>query len=207
MTSSTPMLIYQNIFRNSSGGGMWWNFFDNGATDPTWIRVFNNTFVNNPGGAGVAALNNAAFKAGTHGLFWNNIVYGGDVSVRMDTTDLVTNTQKDRFDFDHNVYFGSSVFGDLAGAGRTFQAWQGLGQDLAGVVADPLFVSSTDLRLRADSPARNVGRAVYNVGGTNGATIPAGAYITGSESIGPTAGYTPPVARPSAPRNLRVRAP
>lgn len=215
MTSSRPMLIYQNVFTNWGGAGVWWNFYDNGVTDPTWIRVFNNTFVSNGGGAAVAAINNSSFKAGTNGLFWNNIVSGGANAVRMDTTDLTTNTRKDRFDFERNVYFGwSTSFGDLAGTGRTFQQWQALGQDVTGLTADPLFVNRAggDYRLQSGSPARTAGRALYGVGGGNGATIPAGAYISGNEVIGPSAGYVPPPvpptpppsAPPAAPTNLRI---
>lgn len=212
MTAARPMLVYQNIFTNWGEAGVWWNVFDNGPTDPTWIRVFNNTFVGS-GGAGVGTYNHTAFKPGTNSLFRNNIVSGGTVSVRMDTTDLTANTRKDRFDFDRNVYHApSDAFGNLAGEDRTFQFWQNLGQDASGTVADPLFVNrgGGDYRLQANSPARSLGRAVHSVGGSDGTVIPAGAYITGSEVIGPSSGYVvdpprdPPLTPPSAPGNLRI---
>lgn len=208
MTSARPMLIYQNIFLNWDTAGVWINVFDNGATDPTWIRVFNNTF-DGSGGAAIGLYNYSVFKAGTNALFWNNIVYGGSHSVRMDTTDLAANSTKDRFDFENNLYFAWTVgFGDLAGQLRTLQSWKGLNQDAASTSNDPLFVNRAgrDFRLQASSPARTMGRSVHGVGGAAGAVIPAGAYISGQETIGPSTVYTPPTTIP-APSNLRFTSP
>lgn len=207
MTSARPMLIYQNIFLNSTEAGLWINVFDNGATDPTWIRAFNNTFVSNSGAA-FGAYNFSYFKAGTNALFWNNIAYGGSHSVRMDTTNLAMNTTKDRFDFENNVYYGWTVgFGDLAGQSRTLASWKSLNQDIASTNTDPLFVdrAGRDFRLQASSPARTTGRAVYGIGGVLGAVIPAGAYITGQEIIGPSIGLGQPTL--PAPANLRFTSP
>jgi hypothetical protein len=189
MTAAKPMLIYQNVFTAWGEAGVWWNMFDNGPTDPTWIRVFNNTFVSDGGGAGVAGFNNTAFKAGTNGLFHNNIISGGSHAVRMDTTDLTATTRKDRFDFDRNVYHGwSSAFGIMSERSQSVQDWKRLGQDTASIVSDPMFVNRRggDYRLQPNSAARTLGRALYGVGGADGTTIPAGAYITGSEQIGPS---------------------
>jgi hypothetical protein len=39
-------------------------------------------------------------------------------------------------------------------------------------------------RVDSDSPARELGRAVHGVGEPDGTPIPAGAYISGDETIG-----------------------
>lgn len=191
MTSKAPMLIYQNLFHAGNDYGVWWNFHDNGRTDGTYVRVFNNTFHDNKFAA-FAAYNNATFKAGTHGLFRNNIVSGGEYAIRMDTRDAKTNATKDRFDFEHNVYFGQRRgFALIADRPAALADWKHVyGQDAANpeaVNADPRFVSATarDFRLDSGSPATELGRAVHGIGGADGRIVPAGAYVTGTERLGP----------------------
>jgi hypothetical protein len=124
MTAQAPMLIYQNIFHSGNDFGIWWNFFDNGPTDGTYIRVFNNTFDEHKGAA-FAAFNNSAFNPRTYGLFWNNIVSGGAYAIRMDGTDMKANTAKDRFDFEHNLYFGQrSGFAELGTTQARLSEWK-----------------------------------------------------------------------------------
>jgi hypothetical protein len=183
MTETKPMLIYQNVFERNREAGVWLTAFDNGATDPKWIRVFNNTFVDN-----VAALfnyNDHIWQPNSGHLYVNNIIVGGEASIRMDTTDVRSNATRDRQTYDRNLYFGAAAFGNMGESAQSFRSWQRLGQDANSLTADPRFVGRGDYRLAADSPARTMGRAVYGIGGADDAVIPAGAYITGDEQIGP----------------------
>jgi len=219
MTQSRPLLAYQNLFINQREAAFWINMFDNGVQNARWVRFFNNTMVSSVTSglvSGMATYNSSAYPAGSNFLMWNNIVVGGTHSVRQDTSDVGLSNAKDRHDFEHNLYFGfSTAFGDLGGNNVALSTWQGTyRQDTAagaGLVADPQFANSAggDYRLRSTSPARTIGRAIYGIGGGNGAVIPAGAYITGSETIGPTNSYVPPppvvgTTPPTAPANLRI---
>ena len=183
MTEERPMIIAQNVFERNREAGMWVTVFDNGASDATWIRVVNNTFVNNE--AAMFNYNHQTWKPGSRHLYVNNIVVGGRVSLRMDTRDVAVNSTRDRQEYDRNVYFNSQEFGTMGGSSRSLNAWQGMEQDRNSRRVDPLFVGPADYRLQPNSPARTIGRAVHGIGGPDGTTIPAGAYITGQERIGP----------------------
>lgn len=183
MSEARPLLIHQNLFFNQRESALWLNMFDNGRWDAKWMRFVNNTLVGNL--AGVASFNNATWPANSHFLIRNNIIVGGGHAIRQDTTDAKINNTKDRQDFDWNVYFGTKGFGELGQQTRTFNWWRDLGQDANSRVVDPQFVAPTDYRLQPNSPARTMGRAAHGIGGADGAIIPAGAYITGQEQIGP----------------------
>jgi len=183
MTEQKPLLVYQNVFLNQREAGFWINMFDHGVQDAKWVRFFNNTLINNV--SAIASFDAGVWPANSHFLFWNNIVSGGEHAVREDTTDVVLNNTKDRNDFDRNVYFATNDFGDLGGVSRGFNWWRGLKQDANSITADPGFRGPTDYRLKPDSRARTLGRALYGIGGPDGTVIPAGAYITGDETIGP----------------------
>ncbi len=183
MTEAKPLLVYQNIFVGQREAGFWINMFDHRVQDARWVRFFNNTLIDNV--AAMASFDAGVWPADSRFLFWNNIVSGGGHAVRQDTTDVALNNTKDRNDFDRNVYHGVKSFGDLGGASRGFGEWRRLKQDANSITADPGFRGPTDYRLKPDSPARAVGRALHGVGGPDGTTVPAGAYITGSETIGP----------------------
>lgn len=224
MSSSRPLLIYQNVFVANRESGLWINFFDNTSVgDARWVRFFNNTIISpttTQSVAGMFTYNNAVWPAGSNFLFWNNIVSGGSHSFLQSTTNVTLNNTKDRHDYEHNMYSAFSVaLTDLNGS-VSLATWQGtFRQDAAAPasqVNDPRFLNLNggDYRLAADSPARTLGRALYGVGGQNGAVIPAGAYITGTEAIGPTTAYVPPPpppgggggggTPPQAPTNLRI---
>lgn len=91
--------------------------------------------------------------------------------------------------------------------GRSYSslsAWQSaVPTDVGGGVGEPSFVSVTnrDFHLNANSPALTAGRDVLGLGagGTIGATIPAGAYVTGNEVVGRRTGPLP-----NPPTQLRV---
>jgi hypothetical protein len=75
--------------------------------------------------------------------------------------------------------------------------------DVGSATGTPGFVDQAngDFHLTTGSPARTVGRDVLGlaVGGAIGATIPAGAYVTGTEIVGRRTGPLP-----NPPTQLRV---
>lgn len=183
MTEQKPMVIAQNVFERNREAGTWVTVFDNGPTDATWIRVVNNTFVNNA--AAMFNYNHQTWKQGSRHLYVNNIVVGGKVAIRMDTANVAVNATKDRQEYDRNVYFDTEAFSSMGGSPRSLSAWQDMGQDANSRRVDPQFAGPSDYRLSPNSPARTIGRATHGVGGPDGTPIPAGAYITGQEQIGP----------------------
>jgi parallel beta-helix repeat protein len=101
-----------------------------------------------------------------------------------------------------NFYHGATQW---ALQGRTFNslaAWLVVAPlDGGWVTGNPMFVDAANgnYRLAAGSPAATVGRDVLGLSGVVGATIPAGAYITGNEVIGRNIGPTP-----NPPTNVTV---
>lgn len=92
----------------------------------------------------------------------------------------------------------------------SFSLWQSTyGFDLNALNGvNPLFVDplNGNFRLQSSSPALTLGRDILDLN-SNGSTtdvIPAGAYITGTETIGLLSVAVSPTAQPIAPRNLRI---
>ena len=213
-TAADPILILQNVFRSNVSGVRILMFND--ATDPTHVKMINNTFDSQTDTALVIGTSgNMPANAGY--VWWNNIVVGGPRAVTVQHP--VSDVTPAKIDAEHNMYFGMGTMAEVGGSNMTFGAWQGLNQDTNdGGTADgvfgvnPQFVAAQDYRLQSGSAARALGRVhpAYIVGGSPGATIPAGAYITGSEDIGLTNGTTtpppppPPPGAPAAPTNVRV---
>jgi len=74
----------------------------------------------------------------------------------------------------------------------SFATWQSGGRDTNGVNGtDPQFTNAAggDFHI-ANATALTTGRVVESIGGTNGDTIPVGAYITGNEEIGIESGVS-----------------
>lgn len=193
-SAAQPLVIAQNIIRDNRLDGVRIHQFGSGSVndEPQHVKVINNTIVRN----GQSALS----TGGSYGVpvpnsghvLWNNI--GSTSSFGVVFEQAASHLTKAKYDFDRNVYHAFTTFAWLAGDDATLAQWRATGQDAASVVGDPLFVSATDLRLRSGSPAQSVGRARYGVGGPDGTVIPAGAYITGNEVIGPS--MTPPPPPP-----------
>lgn len=113
--------------------------------------------------------------------------------------------------FNRNLYYGYTTA--LAQWSESlnidFSTWQAMyRKDVDGLNGvDPQFVSAVlgNYRLQPGSPALILGRDVLDLNG-NGSTvdtIPAGAYLTGTEQIGLLAGPADSVP-PSAPTSLTV---
>lgn len=188
-TSSDPCLIHQNVFEDNDRGIAIVRFGD-GTTDPTHIKTFNNTFYNNDVGYSVGQ-SSTALNDNAGCIFWNNICMNDGYHVEVQSTSVATTLEEDRLSAEHNVYRTPDTnFSELGGSGVSLATWKATyskdSVSPAAITSDPLFVSAgTDFHLQGGSPALTQGRAVHGVGGSDGTTIPAGCYITGSETIGP----------------------
>ncbi len=111
---------------------------------------------------------------------WNNIVLNCRLSVGSTALSGPGDTAHE-----HNIYHGSTQAVANFGSNLSLASWQALSpaQDSASPVAitsDPLFTDEAghDYHLQGGSPAVSQGRTF------GGGTVNAGAYLTGSESIG-----------------------
>ena len=205
-----PVLIYQNIISDADDEAVQLlAFTGTSVSDPLHVKVINNTFYNCVRSGfewtGSSSLANAGH------VFWNNIVQGGDRSINLGSAAHVA---PDRLDAEHNLYNGFLEFALIGVAPTTFDTWKAThGQDtddggsadgVSGVNPNFVNAGSGDFHLQAGSPALTLGRVhpTYSIGGAAGATIPSGAYITGSETIGVVADGVP-----STVQNLRIVTP
>jgi parallel beta-helix repeat protein len=190
--------IYQNIIyyvvRGERGILVFgWPAANGSPSSPTDADIYNNTI--DGCRYGVSYLANGNNSAHYNNIrVWNNVVYRGLYAFGNEDT----MTTYGDVDHQHNVYngqtAGSSRIALYAESGSqqyyTLVQWKaalsGNGADNqdsvspAAIGSDPLFVdvSSRDYHLQVGSPARDHGRTFA------GATVHAGAYITGSETIG-----------------------
>lgn len=217
--SGTPTRIYQNIAYNVDSCFRYW-FFGDSTNDPANTHFINNTCHSASNGF---FFNGTPAGALTHGFaVWNNIVSSVTNGI-VSTVSTTWHQDTTEADFEHQVWRSvSGTFGVLNGGSDNISlaTWQGgtYNQDAASpaaITTDPLFANPAggDFRLCTSagvphascsgaSPALSHGRVTQSVGGTNGATIAAGAYITGNETIGPEAVS----ASPATPIRLRLVA-
>lgn len=182
-TASGPVLIYQNVIRDSSSG-VKFHAFDGGSTDPANVKVVNNTLINNARQLHILY----EMRANANHIFWNNVISGGTYGVYMEAP--AANLTPARIDIEHNVY-NTSTLAEVSTVNYTLPSWKSTFQmDMAapaGVSTNPMFVdASGDFKLQANSPARTVGVDVLDLDRDGSTTdiIPAGAYITGTEVVG-----------------------
>ncbi len=208
--------VYQNVIRNAGIGVYIFAEDTDPFSHPVGDWVFNNTISN---------MNQACMfyrGLGTQNVrVWNNVMASCTYIHYMEGT---FSTNQSIIDWEHNAYFSYGTFADDASSGTlSFAQWPSVtGHDLAApaaISADPRFVSASDYRLctgpgapaascTAASPARSLGIDLYDLDrdGSTTDVIPAGAYVTNTEVIGPGAGTStpPPPTTPSAPTNLRI---
>lgn len=185
---SQNTIVHNNVIVNSVIGLYDTSVIAGGKNNLT-PRFINNTLHGNTWGQ---------FHAGTEGTdaqFLNNIISGGTnviYSTLAAPTDQAVN-------FDRNFYHGyGSNFANYEArspSGFNFATWQGYGAAFDANSVDgttPSFVNvggslATDYKLAGGSAALTAGRVTSYLavaGQSVGDTIPAGAYITGSEVIG-----------------------
>lgn len=177
--SAQDTLISQNLVVNSSQSG----FYAGALGGPTRSRFINNTVSASKEGSvsmvatylrDVEFLNNIFVNAPAAYSSWN-----------------VDNPGLHSFSADRNLYYKHPRHADYTGGPVSFSQMQRTyGKDASSIEgSDPMFVNveAGNFRLKDGSPARSVGRDVLglNRNGSTLDTIPAGAYVTGTEVIGP----------------------
>ena len=104
------------------------------------------------------------------------------------TVDLAGTFETDRVLFERGWYWTAGSGFQRDTSTRTFAQWQSAytGQDPNSTSGtDPQYTNAAAHNYHiANASALTAGRVVHSIGGTNGDTIPVGAYITGSETIG-----------------------
>jgi nitrous oxidase accessory protein NosD len=182
--ASGPLRIYQNIIRDS-GVGIAIHGFDSGSTDASNAKMVNNTLVNNT--YGLHVLYPMRENAGH--IFWNNVMSGGQYGIYMEAA--ANGLVESRLDIEHNVYNSptvaqvSTVNYSLNNFRSTFNVDNAAP---AGLSTLSLFLDLLgDLKLLPLSPARTAGIDIFDLDrdGSTTDVIPAGAYVTGTEVIGP----------------------
>lgn len=208
-THSAPtvyFLVYQNIIRDASLGGITiWGFDTDG---PSNGRFVNNTVHNCVNGV---YLKGGAITNSSNNLFQNNLITestnyaifneatGGDVSFELD-----------RSMFARNWYWSFPTLLTSPSGTRTLTQFQSAfaGQEANGTSGiNPGYVDAArnNFHLIAESQALTAGRVVHSIGGSTGATIPVGAYITGTEVLGLFGPGQIDLTPPVSPVNLRIQ--
>lgn len=194
--------VYQNIVTRTSVAGLWAGFFASTRT-----RFVNNTLYGNTYGILAQGVDLADVQ------FHNNLITAS-TTCGAGSFD-VANPSLQQVTFSRNLYFNNanSLGWNMDGTRNliSFSAWQSTyRQDINGLNgSNPIFVDATNsnFRLQPGSPALTLGSDVLdlNNNGSTTDTIPAGAYITGTEVIGLLSG--PAVVdntAPNAPANVTV---
>jgi len=187
-TASTPNLVYQNIVRDGSGGSGGIGVLVKAVYDTCYTRIVNN--VVDTCKIGIAMADSTQVFVTGHNLVWNNIVSHcteyGIQSVPSGNVDEAL------VDWEHNIYHGNTV-DCYDGTARTLAQWQATypSQDQAtpaSITSDPLYTNEAGdvFTLQGGSPALTLGVDYLDLDGDSSTTdtVPAGAYITGSETIG-----------------------
>lgn len=188
-SSADPALFYQNLIYDCDFAGIESLWFGNAVGDPlecTYCKFINNTLYNNGTRSGEGAqFRFSAYPASSFMEFKNNIVVGGEwgllcFGATMPSNSMTLNRNQ------VNAY--TTAFGFFNSLDRTLAQWQSdTSQDADSITTAPTFTNagSDDYTLvQNGQPALTLGRVVHGIGGTNGDTIPVGAYITGTETIG-----------------------
>jgi hypothetical protein len=187
-SDAQPSLIHQNLFLDNEVGVRLKAFAQtapwHGTTDPKNFRIVNNTFDGN-----VRAVQTQFWLVpASNNVVRNNIFTRGTWAVTY-ADETLGEYSADRVSFARNLAHEVLSYGLFRAEDYSLEGWRAqTGEDDDTVEMDPLYVDSAagDFRLRAESPAQTHGRAVFGVGGADDTTIPAGAYISGSEVIGPS---------------------
>lgn len=218
MASSAALYyITQNIVYGCEYSGIALRSFD--ATEgPYNVDIVNNT-VDNASTGGAINLQGALI-ANENARVFNNILYGSNAGLYSQNVNITEASVVSRYESEHNVFYGNTNAVEISNAGHTGSAtytvatWKsGSSQDSVAPAAgssDPLFVNATthNYRLQGGSPYLSQGVDVLDLDGDSSTSdnIPAGSYITGTETIGvePVDAPVTPGPRWSPSTNLRV---
>jgi len=204
-SGSYTFLIYQNILLNTGedGGVLLWGF---DASDyPRNITLANNTIYSATHASANGGVRFLGAPGASAGIVWaNNIVAASDAGLYSEANPITDVDDPVLFSAEHNVYHSNANVGRFNGTNYTLATWKSTsGQDSvapAASEADPLFVNAAAYNFHLQNggqAALTLGRVVASIGGTNGDTIPVGAYITGNETIGVESAEGATVATPA----------
>jgi hypothetical protein len=171
-STSGNLNIHQNVIYSSARFGM--SYAPPGTDHPRDVRFFNNTIANCGAASGDGAIYAKPHSGtGYSGCVIQNNIFSDNYAAILTDGNLLTPFAT----INRDLYSSAS----LAFNGSTFTAFQGTGRETNGAVGSAAFVNAAgrDYRLTAGSPAISLGRDL-----TTNAVIPAGAYITGTETIG-----------------------
>lgn len=175
-----------------AGAGFSIDISSSGTGDQANVIFQNNTAVNCY--AGLFPPYIPTFGETSGAKFCNNIVASPTTSaLRFDGSGAFTSITTATMDFQHNVYYSYPTFvtSDTISS-QNMAYWTGtVGQDTvspASITSDPQFtggVGPAAYKLGGASPARDLGIDILDLqGGGTSASIHAGCYVTGSETIG-----------------------
>lgn len=179
-----------DVYKNLMVGCNYAAYNGNSSNDLSGdVRFVNNTLVNCTAGH---ATNQQPYDATAGHKFYNNVVYDPAQAYNWDewTSGELSSLSTTEFLANYNVWYSAATFmdGDVMSA-QSMATMQGLGQDVNSITSDPLFTNYAGgvYTLQAGSPARDLGIDILDLqGGGTSASIHAGCYVTGSETIGIT---------------------
>lgn len=191
--STSLSLVYQNVVLESGTACLYLGSLGG----PDGDRWFNNTCVSTQTTMeGSVVVSGATVPTGPRNSnIINNIFVGPSCTFcyPIYENDGGFNPVEQNIIFNRNLWFGNTTARHVNCCGNpSFTTWQAspLLEDVDSISGvSPLFMGSGNYKLQVGSPARTLGRVIaeqVTLGGFGllGDTIPAGAYVTGSEVIG-----------------------
>lgn len=185
--------VTQNLIRGAQDGAVKLKAFD-GTEGPRAASIVNNTFVGALAGGSESGVNvnGGLITADAAIKIYNNIFYNTTTGIYSQSQGIAAVGADADIDTEHNVYYSHTNMADLNGTTYTLATWKsGSGQDQVAPAAgssDPVFVNTGthDYRLQGSSPYLSQGVDILDLDGDTSTVdnVPAGAYITGNETIG-----------------------
>jgi len=196
-------LFYQNIFHGSTSSNMW-GIFQNGNSSYTGNSFVNNTLYNVR-----MAWNYRDTYSGEPIIIYNNIIHTATVGVAYSDFSAPPVDHNYQHNSYYNVPSGTAFVYSPSASWTTWTTTWGLDTTSPASTngTDPLLANPTDNDFRlctasgvphasctGASPALTLGVDILDLDGDSSTTdtIPAGAYVTGSETIGTISGDTTP---------------
>jgi hypothetical protein len=212
--SSKGVEIYNNLFAPVTSGKQSPNFFESFISlrdNPNrggFHKIYDNTFATQVADGQSAALLEDDIRYPSPNLIIKNNIFNG--------FQWPFDLRSTNHTFDNNdLHFTKNVGKWNGNWVETFRDWQNLGNDIHGISADPLFISSTNFHLLPGSPCMNSGEALGELFASDGEGIARpqgpsfdqGAYETVEETPVPPTDTNPtaPVPSPAPASTKKLR--
>lgn len=189
LSAVTGARVYQNIVEDSTEAGiLFWDL----APSPDVAFAINSAIFNNTVHNSSGCIEYRDTASASSGLTLRNNITSTCQYGWFSDNEADPNGQFSAVD--RNVYYSmSSAMSRMAGTSRTLAQWQSaFSLDSNSITTDPSFVSAGNYHLNGGSAALTLGRDTddYDGDANTTETIPAGAYISGTETIGYNASYS-----------------